>query len=103
MPASLIREAQSKQKNLWFFFLSTLNVKLDFPTKLHTNLDQLVYGRSHFSVAYIRELNPVHINRFGGFSFVATETALDLLIQLTKKPVSNFFYDSFGFPHRLQL
>ncbi len=94
MPASLIREAQSKQKNLWFFFLSTLNVKLDLPTKLRANLDQFVYGGSHFSVAYVRELNPVHINRFGGFSFVATETALNLLIQLTEKPSSNFFNDS---------
>lgn len=94
MPASLILEAQSKQKNLWFFFLSTLNVKLDLPTKLCADLDQFVYGGSHFSVAYVRELNPVHINRFGGFGFVATETALDLMIQLSKKPSSNFFNDS---------
>lgn len=98
MLASLIPEAQSKQKKLWFI-LSTFNANLDLPAELRTNLNQLINRRSLSTVAEIRELNSMKINRFGGLGFVPAEAILNLPNQFIEEPIPNILYNVPVLPH----
>jgi len=71
-----------------------------FPTEIKGDkLIQLIKRCSLFAVAKIRERNPVHLDRFGGFRFIAVEAVLDFLDQFIEESLPKVFYKAFLLPH----